>query len=84
MWAIPSGQLVKTFEAQHSVKWADFVPGRASVCALTSDGGVYVWNLNTGQRVIFFNLDPKEAGQRVGVLSPNGRLLITQVVRASN
>jgi len=77
VWEIPSGQIIQTFDAQHSVNWADFVPGRAAICALTGDGGVFIWDLKTGQRVIFFNLDPRDDGRRVGVLSPDGRLLIT-------
>jgi WD40 repeat protein len=76
VWAIPSGQLVRTFDAQHSLSWADFVPGQASVCALTDEGRVLVWDLNAGQKRISFDIDPEHDGQRVGLLSPDGRLLI--------
>jgi WD40 repeat protein len=78
VWAIPTGASVRTFEAkagQHG--WTDFVPGQPALVAMV-DGAVFVWDLKTGERLSFFRLE--ESGwSPFGALTPDGRILITQV-----
>jgi WD40 repeat protein len=81
VWAVPSGQPIRTFDMGHSAEWTDFVPGRTSIVAV-GGGEVFVWDLNSGQRLDYFRLDvmPSDvgaAGLNTQALTPDGRLLIS-------
>jgi hypothetical protein len=73
LWDAASGKLIRSFPGAADVGAIAFSPDGGLLASAEEDGGIAVWNANTGTRLRGFQLSPRPL--RAIAFSPNGQNL---------